>query len=158
MRAADLARVEPLGNAIHTGHPERPAVFAERQALCPVGCHVLDRGDRLVGYVISHPWTLGAPPMLDTLLGALPAAADTWYIHDLALHGAARGSGAGGAMVGHLAALAAAHGLATLSLIAVGASPPFWGRHGFRPHPLAGTKVASYGPGAAYMVRALDQP
>lgn len=152
MRPADLAQVEPLGNAIHQSHPERPEIFAERLALCPEGCHVLGQLD---GYVISHPWTLGSPPPLDTLLGALPARPNTWYIHDLALHERARGTGAAQAIVARLAALARALVLPTMSLIAVGRSPPFWARQGFTPSALPTAKLASYGPGAAYMVRPL---
>lgn len=153
MTVADLARVEPLGNAIHQSHPERPEVFAERLALCPEGCLAL--GD-LDGYIISHPWTLGRPPALDTLLGALPAAPDTWYIHDLALHERARGTGAAQAIVAHLAALAHARHLRTMSLIAVGRSPGFWMRQGFTPAPLPSGKLASYGEGAAHMARSLE--
>ncbi len=148
MRPEDLEAVERLGNAIHQDHPEHPDIFAERLALCPEGCFCLGALD---GYVISHPWTLGAPPPLDTLLGALPAHPDTWYIHDLALHERARGTGAAPAIVAHLATLAAA--LPTMSLIAVGRSPAFWARQGFTPAPLAPGKLDSYGPGARYMVR-----
>jgi GNAT superfamily N-acetyltransferase len=154
MRREDLAQVEPLGNAIHQDHPERPEIFAERLALCPEGCHALGNLD---GYIISHPWLLGSPPKLDTLLGALPARPDTWYIHDLALHERARGTGAAPAIVAHLATLAQQRNLATMSLIAVGRSPGFWMRQGFAPAPLPPSKIASYGEGAAYMVRHLIQ-
>jgi len=155
MRVADLAAVAPLGNAIHQDHPEDPAVFAERFALCPEGCFALDGAAGLAGYVISHPWVPGAPPALNTLLGALPAAARNWYIHDLALHAAARGSGAGAEIVARLAQLAAARGMASMSLIAVGRSPGFWARQGFHPATLAGSKLASYGAMAAFMTRGL---
>jgi GNAT superfamily N-acetyltransferase len=154
MAPADLALVEPLGNAIHQDHPERPEIFAERLALCPEGCHVLvSPSGELGGYVISHPWTLGSPPPLDTLLGALPARPDTWYIHDLALHPRVRGSGAASVIVAHLVTLAAASALPVLSLIAVGRSPAFWTRQGFAPAALGAGKIESYGPGAAFMVR-----
>ena len=152
MAAADLALVEPLGNAIHQSHPERPEIFAERLALCPEGCHVLGQLD---GYVISHPWTLGSPPPLDTLLGTLPAQPDTWYIHDLALHERARGTGAAPAIVAHLATLARARGLPSMSLIAVGRSPAFWARQGFTPAPAEPGKLETYGQGALHMVRRL---
>ena len=151
MRPADLATVEPLGNAIHQDHPEDPAIFAERLALCPEGCFVLDGPGGLAGYIISHPWRLGQPPALNTLLGALPGDADTWYIHDLALHPNARGTGAAATII---AILARAANLPTMSLIAVGRSPAFWARQGFRPAPLPAGKLASYGAGASHMVRA----
>lgn len=152
MQPHDLNAVECLGNAIHVDHPERAEVFAERLALCPEGCFVLES---LAGYVISHPWRRGAPPPLDSLLDALPPAPDTWYIHDLALHESARGTGAAPAIVAMLAAQATARALASLSLIAVGRSPAFWTRQRFAPAPLPPGKLASYGPGAMHMVRRL---
>lgn len=156
MAPADLGAVERLGNAIHQDHPERPEVFAERLALCPEGCFALvTPGGSLDGYIISHPWTLGSPPLLDTLLGALPGRPDSWYIHDLALHPRARGTGAAPAIVATLAALAMQRGQPSMSLIAVGRSPKFWARQGFSPTPLPQVKIATYGPGAAYMVRPL---
>jgi ribosomal protein S18 acetylase RimI-like enzyme len=151
MRQADLADVEPLGNAIHQDHPERPAVFAERLDLCPEGCFALESPDGLAGYVVSHPWTLGSPPALDTLLGAIPGTADTWYIHDLALHPRARGSGAGAEIVTLLAALATARGFASMSLIAVGQSQRFWAQQGFQAVALPIGKLDSYGSGVTYM-------
>jgi hypothetical protein len=146
MAPEDLESVERLGNTIHQAHPERPEVFAERLRLCPEGCHALGNLD---GYIISHPWTLGSPPPLDTLLGALPAQPDTWYIQDLALHERARGTGAAQAIV---ARLAAAHAL-PLSLIAVGRSPGFWARQGFATATLPQGKLTSYGDGATYMIK-----
>ena len=157
MRPADLAAVEALGNAIHLDHPEDAAVFAERLRLCPDGCHALDGPAGLAGYVISHSWHADRPPPLNTLLGALPVAPDTWYIHDLALHASARGSGAAPAIVAHLAAQARAVDLARMELIAVGRSPGFWTRQGFRPAASPGGKLASYGSGAAFMVRSLTE-
>ncbi len=147
MRPTDLQTVEHLGNAIHLDHQEDAAIFAERLHLCPQGCHALDGPAGLAGYIISHPWHSNSPPPLNTLLGALPVPAATWYIHDLALHPSARGSGAAPAIIAQLAA----HG--RIELIAVGASPRFWARQGFRPAPLPEAKLASYGTGAQFMVK-----
>lgn len=155
MRPADLDAVERLGNAIHVDHPESPEVFAERQRLCPEGCHVLVGEDGLAGYIISHPWHADMPPPLNTLLAALPPNPDTWYIHDLALHPRARGTGAAPVIVAALAAQARDANLTRMNLIAVGRSPPFWARQGFTPAPLPAAKLASYGGGAAYMTRTL---
>ena len=175
MRAADLARVERIAAEVHPGFPEGPEVLAERLALCPGGCLVLDApgerglgaprgraleapGERglegaggVVGYVISHPWAAGAAPKLDSLLGALPAAPGCWYWHDLALLPAARGQGAAAAAVQRVLALARGAALDQVALVAVGQSGGFWRRMGFRP--AVGPEVASYGAGAAYLVR-----
>ena len=152
MCASDLPAVVRTGNAIHLDHPEDEAVFAERLKLCPEGCHVLQGPAGLAGYIISHPWHANSPPPLNTLLSALPVPPGTWYIHDLALNPSARGTGAAPAIVAHLVARAGAAGLARMDLIAVGASPRLWGRQGFRPATLPEGKLASYGPGAAFMV------
>ena len=155
MQAADLASVEAVAQAIHVDFPEDEAVFAERLRLCPLGCLVLAMDGGIAGYLISHPWMLGAPPALDTLLGAVPEGADSWYIHDLALAPQARGTGAAGRVVAHAVELARAAGLASLSLMSVGGSAGFWRRQGFEVAPVPAEKLASYGDGAAYMVRRL---
>ena len=94
MTAADLPAVNAIAAQVHVAYPEDAAVFAERLTLHPAGCCVLDGGTGVAGYVISHPWRIAEPPALDTLLGALPAPASTYYIHDIALLPAARRGGA----------------------------------------------------------------
>ena len=69
MAAADLPAVAALADAIHLDHPEDAAVFAERLALFPAGCLVLDSAGIVDGYVIAHPWRLLAPPALNARLG-----------------------------------------------------------------------------------------
>lgn len=158
MEAADLAAVERVAAHVHPDYPEDEAVFAERLSLCPEGCLVLARplGD-LEGYVVAHPWRLGQPPALNSLLGALPAAADTLYVHDIALLPACRGGGAAGRVLRRLEELARRRGLPSLSLVAVGGSPGFWLRQGFREQAdeaLRG-KLRSYDDAARYMVKGL---
>ncbi len=151
MRTADLARVGAIAEAVHPGLPEAQAVPAERLALCPEGCLVLEGAAGVMGYVVSHPWHAGAAPKLDSLLGALPAVPGCWYWHDLAVLPAARGQGA--AAVARVLAVARGAGLGQVALVAVGDSAGFWRRLGFVP--AAGPEVASYGVGAAYLVRAV---
>lgn len=149
---ADLPGVMAVAAAMHADYPEAEGVFAERLRLFPRGCRALvDAGDRLHGYVVSHPWRAREPVPLDTLLGGLPTPPTTLYLHDLALLPSARGTGAAGAVVRALVDLAHGLGLPTLSLVAVGDSAGFWVRQGF-----AGADGAprGYGAGAAFMVRA----
>src|SRR3546814_2446540 len=96
-----------------------PAIFRERRALFPGGCFVLDGGAGIMGYVISHPAVFGQPPKLNRLLGAIPAQADCYYIHDLALAPAARGSGATRDIVARIGTVAARLGYARIGLVAV---------------------------------------
>lgn len=154
MTSDDLVAVQAIADRVHVDFPEGAAVFAERLLLYPQGCFVLVGREGATGYVISHPWTLARPPALNTMLGTLPSQPSTFYIHDLALLPAARGSGAAAAVVTRLIAHAVQAGFATMSLVAVNGSAGFWERHGFhelRDAALA-TKLASYGADARLMV------
>ena len=158
MAPADLPAVLRIAAEVHPGYPERDEVFAERLALHPDGCLVLDGGDGPLGYCISHPWR-GEPPALDTLLGALPPQPLSWYLHDVALLPAARGLGAPAALLACLRERAAAASLRALSLTAVNGSAPYWRRQGFEAVPATGPKqlekLLGYGPDARLMVCAV---
>jgi len=147
MLPADIATVDRIGAVVHSDLPERAVVFAERLALFPPGCMMTDGG-----YAIAHPTKLGEPPALDTLLGALPAGADTLHVHDVALLPAMQGRGLGGSALKAITGVAGRHGFVWLSLVAVHGTPPYWARFGFQEAP-ASTALASYGAEARYMVR-----
>ncbi len=110
MTAEDLAQVHVLADTIHVSHPEDFAVLAERQRLYPEGCLMLTESERAIGYALTHPWRLGEPPPLNELLGELPAAPTTYYIHDVALLPVARGKGYAGRAANRLIAHARAAG------------------------------------------------
>ena len=93
-RIDDLQAMIEIAAAVHPGHPERPAIFAERLALYPRGVLVFANGAP-AGYAISHPWMLNRSPTLDMLLGELPSRPDTFYVHDIALMPEMRGKRAG---------------------------------------------------------------
>jgi ribosomal protein S18 acetylase RimI-like enzyme len=157
MTTSDLASVSAVAAAVHPSHPEDIAVFAERLALYPAGCHVLVAPrDTLGGYVVSHPWRDREPPALNTMLGALPAGPSTYYIHDIALMPEARRASAAREIVASLIGHARAAGFPTVSLIAVNDSQAFWERMGFRriEDTRLTAKLASYGEAACFM--ALD--
>jgi len=158
MTAADLPAVNALAERIHPSFPEDATVFAERLRLYPDGCRVYERGNGIEAYVLSHPWLHAEPPALNSLLGKLPAAPSTYYIHDLALAPEVQGSGAGAAVVTWLAAHALASGLSGMSLIAVNGSSGFWKRQGFEVTraPSLDAKLKSYGDDAVFMTRALQ--
>lgn len=157
MLATDIAAVEAIAAIVHPKFPEDRAVFAERQRLHPAGTWVLESGGVPLGYVLSHPWRSSTVPALNSLLHALPADADTYYLHDLALLPQARGSGAASWIVRQLIRHAADCGLPTMSLVAVSGSVPFWTRHGFSLE-WAGDleeKLASYDADARWMRRSV---
>ena len=114
---------------------------------------MLEKDGVVSGYVLSHPWRRRSPPPIDTRLGAIPAGADSWYLHDLALLPGARGSGAGAKVATLLADQAHRDGYKTLALVSVNGSQGFWERQGFsvrRDETLA-AKLAGYGRDAVYM-------
>jgi GNAT superfamily N-acetyltransferase len=158
MRRDDLGAVCAIATAVHPDHPERPEVFAERLALAPAGCRVLDGGARgPLGYALSHPWRLDlGPPALDSLLGALPAVPDAWYLHDIALLPEARGGGQAAGIVAALLAEAAAAGIGQAMLVAIPGKDRYWARRGFDDAPIAGpgpaARLAAYGAGARLML------
>lgn len=154
---SDLPALGAIAAQVHPGFPEDDAVFAERLRLYPQGALLLVLAGRPAGYVLSHPWRFGQVPALNALLGEIPANADTYYLHDLALLPSARGSGAAAAIVKKLSDIAAEAGFARMSLVAVNGSQGFWHKQGFVAEALPGleTKLASYEASARLMVARL---
>jgi GNAT superfamily N-acetyltransferase len=154
MQDRDLAQIETVTNEIHT-LSERAAVFAEKFELCREGCFVLDRTGTILGYGISHPWTLYAVPALDTLLGRIPSDPDCLYIHDVAIVKAARGEGHSQALCETYLNAAMRRGLTKLALVAVYGTVSLWAKRGFAVadkawfHP----DLDTYGSSARYMIR-----
>ena len=155
MAAADLDDVVAVAAVAFPDHPEGLACFAERLALCPQLCFVLDGDGAAAGYLIAYPWPEGAIPPLDTLLGALPEDRSALYLHDLALLPRMRGKGQAAAGIALLLERARALGATRIALVSVNASAAFWEAHGFRSVQAPAEKLASYGDAARYMRRAV---
>lgn len=158
MTGYDIDAVFEIANRVHPGFFEDHAVLAERQRLYRNGCYVLEVSEKPAGYVLSHPWGLGTLPALNAMLGALPADADTYYLHDLALLPLTRGLGAAGQIVAALTKHAEVMGFPTMSLVAVNGSVTFWERQGFavEDRPALAQKLDSYEAEARYMVKPLN--
>lgn len=131
MQSGDLAAVSAISDAVHGRYTEPVAVYAERLALYPAGCFVLEADGAVAGYLISHPWYRDNPPKLGALLGAIPPDADAYYLHDIALLPAARGTGASKAALDLVKAQARARGFADVALMAVGGADLYWMKQGF---------------------------
>jgi ribosomal protein S18 acetylase RimI-like enzyme len=157
MTAFDLPAVVEIAAKVHPRFFEAPEVLAERQQLYRNGCYLLEIAEKPAGYVLSHPWRAGSLPALNATLGVLPADADTYYIHDLALLPVTRRIGAASHMVDALSKHAAAQGFATMHLVAVNGSQGFWERHGFAVEdvPVLSEKLKGYEDAARYMRKAV---
>ena len=153
----DLPAVQAIADVVHPDFFEAPEVLAERHRLYRNGCYLLELGERPTGYVLSHPWRYGSLPVLNTQLQRLPADADSYYLHDLALLPVARRIGAASKIVKALVKHASVEGYQTMTLVAVNNSVPFWEKHGFAiaEVPELYAKLLSYDEAARYMVRHL---
>jgi GNAT superfamily N-acetyltransferase len=153
---ADADAVRALAGTAHAELPERTDVFAEKIRLFPAGCRKIVHAGRLAAYGIAHPWLLDSPPPIDAFLGALPATADCLHLHDAVVAPELRGRNTGIAYIEEMAAVASAHGLATLTLVSVYGTYRLWSRCGFveRSTPALAAKLAVYGATARYMTRA----
>lgn len=160
MREEDIDGVVAVARAAFPGHFEARACFEERFALFAAGCSVLadPAAEEVKGYLVAYPWPLGAIPPLDSLLGVLPPEREAFYLHDLALHPEVRGQGHAGPAVRRLVEYLRASGGRDLALVSVNDTMAFWQRQGFAvvtADDVLRRKLASYGPDARYMRRAI---
>jgi len=139
---------------------ESPALFLNRLRISPGTCLVAESGAGLLGYLVAYPWLADRPPALDTPLQALPDDADSWFVHDCAVLPAAQGLGIAQALLHGGLQVARRQGLRHTSLVALRSAVGYWERLGYQSvTATAGlrAKLAQYGAGARYMVRALGQ-
>lgn len=157
MRHEDLPAIASISDAVHDRYSEDLATYTERLTLYPSGCFTLWQGDRIIGYLISHPWHRDSPPALNAALGSIPATADTYYLHDIALLPDARGGGSGRRAVDMVIDLARKGGFQDVTLIAVNGADRFWASIGFAYVEDADTAAqpSNYGAGTYLMRRAV---
>jgi GNAT superfamily N-acetyltransferase len=152
----DLDAIMAIQDEAHPALSERRLVLADKLAAFAAGCLVLAEAGAVVGYGIAHPWTLGAVPPLDRLLGPLPRAPTCLFIHDVALRPGARGRGGARAFLAQAAVTARGAQCPVLALVSVAGTAPVWTACGFAPAALSATAggLDSYGEAARYMTRA----
>ena len=129
MTPKDIPEVYQISLRVHSLY-EDPEIFEERRALSK-GCYSYVLDEKVVGYLISHPYRRDTYPPLNTLIGKIPDP-DTWYIHDLAILPEFRGRGMVRPVLAEVKALALAQGFHELSLVSVYGSEVFWTKMGFR--------------------------
>ena len=129
MTQKDIPQVYQISLQVHSLY-EDPEIFEERRALSK-GSYVLE-AEKVVGYLISHPYRRDTYPPLNTLIRKIPEDPDTWYIHDLAILPEFRGRGMVRPVLEEVKALAWAQGIKELSLVSVYGSEKFWTKMGFR--------------------------
>lgn len=160
LRAADMPAVMRIQAQCYTAIvPESLQSMSAKQQAAPHTCHAAWRQGELVGYLLALPVRGLALPALDSPACTIDPAADALYLHDLALSPAARGSGAGQALVARTLAVGAQLGLRRALLVAIQGSAPYWARQGFDgidpTTEAVRAKLASYGADARLMQRPL---
>jgi GNAT superfamily N-acetyltransferase len=138
---------------------ESPEVFYNRLEVFPCGCWVAERDDRVLAYLISHPWEIGSVPQLNDPGLRIPHSPNCYYIHSLTLLRKWQRIGIGRQMCEHAVQLAKRFGFAHLALTSVQGSHAFWLKCGFKDaENLTETlvvKLASYGNDARFMIRSI---
>lgn len=153
MGADDVPAVMDIAARLHPGLPERRDVFDERRRLFPDGCRVYaNAAGAVAGYGVAYPWRLHTIPKLDAFIGALPAAPDCLFVHDVALLPEARGHGGAEDFIGLMRGVVRTQGLAALACVSVYGTDVFWSRLGFAA--VACDEVGGYGDTAKYMIAA----
>ncbi|MBY8885181.1 GNAT family N-acetyltransferase [Streptomyces sp. PTM05] len=153
VRGGDWDTIVALESAAYTplGLSEGRAALESRVKASPATCFVLDVGERAAGYLLALPYPMFRYPDL-TRAESTVARTGNLHLHDLVVAEDLRGSGLATALLGRLFATARSHEFATVSLVAVGDSAPFWAGRGFTAHPDV-APPEGYGPGARYMSR-----
>ena len=85
----------------------------------------------LCGYALGVPLRAGSVLELRQPLREVPAGADTFYVHDIAVAARCRGRGVGRALAERLIAVGIDRGFRRFELVSVQGSAPFWARFGF---------------------------
>jgi len=145
LAASDIGALHALeADAYLPSLHESDASFLRLIELFPDGALGCFDGEGLCGYAFAVPLTAGSTLKLREPLARIPEAADTFYIHDVAVAARCRGRGVGVMLATRLLDLARARGFARAELVSVQGSAPFWEKFGFR-----AVEHFEYAPGAA---------
>lgn len=159
MLEGDLDAVIHLQSTCYSSEFHEPkAAFASKLMAAPDSCWVMPGPRGLLAYLVCLPIEGDQLPALHAPDWRKPCNPDWLYLHDLAIHPDARGMGLANSMLFRANELAQTRKLASMGLIAVQDSVPFWRRHGFEPVTGAAAqisvdKLASFGKEATFMLR-----
>lgn len=168
MTAADLPAVLDVQAQCYGDHfLESENALASRLRLSPATCWVAEDPSStgaLAAYLLTHPWPQDSLPPLDGVLTRHWGDADTnllWFVHDMAVAPAGRGSGLAVRLYQAAREAALTEGLRASRLIAVQSAAPWWRRLGYAPMgaeaaSVPAGKLSAYGEGAVVMECALE--
>lgn len=133
--------------------PESLTVLQSKWLASPLSCFSLELNHQVVGYCLAHPWLTNNPPSLAQQITAVKAA-NTLYLHDIALSAKAQGKGAGRLILNKLKLFAQQHHYSTISLVAVLGADSYWCKQGFVEHAID-KDLSGYPSNACYMIYTL---
>ncbi|MDP3249085.1 MAG: GNAT family N-acetyltransferase [Polaromonas sp.] len=157
MRAEDIAWVLEIQSCCYDETKlESAQSFLAKLSASPTSCFVALVSDGLAGYLVAIPAEAGSPPPLNSPTYSVPPTPDALYLHDLAVHPAARGASVAVALIEAYFQALKQLKAQFACLTAVNGSTSFWERHGFRvavPTGSAAGHMETYGEEAQYMNR-----
>ena len=132
LHAADIDELHRLeAEAYLPELHESDESFLQLMRLYPEGAFGYFDEQGLCGYAFATPSIAGTTLELRVPMECIPEAADTFYIHDVAVAARCRGRGIGGQLAARLLDLAREKGFTRSELVSVQGSAPFWRRFGF---------------------------
>jgi len=160
MEEKDLNAIKEIQKELFTSKLQEDVSIQRRKyKLFPDGCWVVKIEDKIIGYLISHPWQLSCPPMLGTYIENLPDSPDCLYLHDIGVLTRIAGKGVGYEIVMKYQQFARQNGYTVISGVSVMGTLDYWKRYGFIETPLYPEKYQSliehYGPEACYITLTL---
>ena len=160
MEEKDLEAVIEIQKELFTSDLQEDISILRRKCkLFPEGCWVAKIEDRVIGYLVSHPWMLSCPPMLGTYIESLPKAPDCLYAHDIGVLTRIAGKRVGHKIFTKCIEFAKQQGFTVISGVSVMETLNHWKRYGFIETPLNPEKyqalIEHYGPKARYVTLAL---
>lgn len=139
---------------------EGAEVYARRLA-SPLNCSLVCEWEgRICAYLAAYRSQQGKVTPLHGDFAVAHGAPDTLYLHDMAVLPSLAGRGLARALLERMWAIGSAARLHRSALVSVQDSQAYWARQGYTSQPLHDaverSRLASYGDGAVYMVRALS--
>jgi GNAT superfamily N-acetyltransferase len=131
MAVADIPGVLTIQQDAYTEYFHEPAaIIAARFADHPDTAWIAERRGEICAYLVAYPSRLGKVNPLHASFAVLDKV-DCLYLHDLAIHSRAQGSGIARQLISAAQVYADSCALKAIALTAVQGSQSFWARFGF---------------------------
>lgn len=133
--------------------PESISVLKSKWLLSPNTCFVYKENNKVLAYLLAHPWQENSAPDLNEELKEA-IISDGIFIHDLAVRKINHKKGIGTKLYQHMESYAKQKRIRFLGLISIQTSKVFWEQKGFFQTKIS-KDLKSYGKDAIYMKKFL---